>query len=338
MANRTTVSITDLKGIGDLIMDTAVKGEETKEDDDDVYRPASEGERLATENNARLVPEFLRKLDCLVAAVHERPGSEESKQFALRRLAWMRECAENLLKMYAERQRTGNVRVDKNHWDESLEQELARGLKFRGNAPPGRKDIGEVQDYNTDADNEVIKNATGDNYFEYDGILGAPSCHTLISAIRAMVQPSTSADFKAVWTADQVKSCVLPAEWRSLLTLMKRHGLDFTKIMVRCWPANGQGIPRHLDHPANGQGIPLHLDHHEKVLQVALNGVGEGAEDHVGGELFYVINGKRHTPVRRTGSVTIHDHCVAHGVTPLISGTRYSLYFLQDPKEPAAAA
>ena len=59
-----------------------------------------------------------------------------------------------------------NVRVDKNHWDESLEQELARGLKFRGNAPPGRKDIGEVQDYNTDADNEVMKHATDDNYFE----------------------------------------------------------------------------------------------------------------------------------------------------------------------------
>ena len=316
-----------LVALSDLIADSAIPGGDSEDDIDGngVFRPAREGERLATENNERLVHEFLRTLPSVVAAVHERPGSEESKEFALGRLAWMRECAENLLKMYAERQRTGNVRVDKNRWGESLEQELARGLRFRGNAPPGRKDIGEVQDYNTDADNEVIKNATGDNYFEYDGILGAPSCDTLISAIRAMVQPSNSADVKAVWTADQVKSCVLPAEWRSLLTLMKRHGLDFTKIMVRCWQANGQCIR-------------LHTDHHEKVLQVALNGVGEGAEDHVGGELFYVINGKRHTPVRRTGKVYFHDKSVAHGVTPLISGTRYSLYFLQDPKEPAAAA
>jgi len=306
----------DLSNLSDLIADSAVQGEETYEED--VFRRASEGERLAAENNERLVHEFLRTLPSVVAAVHERPGSEESKEFCLRRLAWMRECAENLLKMYAERQRTGKVRVDKNRWGESLEQELARGLRFRGNAPPGRKDIGEVQDENTVADNEVIKNATGVDYSVYYDILGAPSCDALKNKIGAMVQASADVDFKAVWTADQVKRCVLPAEWRSLLTLMKRHDLQCTKIMVRRWRANGQCIR-------------LHTDHHEKVLQVALN-------EHVGGELFYVIYGKKHTPARLPGTAYFHDKSVAHGVTPLISGTRYSLYFLQDPKEPAAAA
>lgn len=328
--------VTALANMTDLIQHNAVPGEDELESDDEgeegVFRPANEGERLAHENKQRWVLEFLRTLSSVVASVHERPGSEESKEFALRRLGWMRECAENLLELYAECQRTGKVRVDKNDWGESLEQELARGLRLRGNAPPGGgKDIGVVEYFNP----ETLVNATGSHYVVQRGVFGSSSCENLARWIDTLAEGKGSfkEDFKTQVTEAEVENQVHPESWRYLKKWLKRHDVKYTKIMVRCWTAN----------PFFPVGINVHTDHHGKVLQVALNGArdrevsdsdGDWSDDdeHAGGELFYLIDGVKHTPDRMQGTVYVHDNTVAHGVEPLTSGTRYSLYFLQDPE------
>ena len=307
--------------LADLIEQNAVPGEDELGSDDEggegVFRPANEGERLANENKQRWVLEFLRTLSSVVASVHERPGSEESKEFALRRLEWMRECAENLSELYAECQRTGKVRVDKNYYGESLEQELARGLRLRGNAPPGGgKDIGVVEYFNP----ETLVNATGSHYVVQHGVFDSSSCENLARWIDTLAEGKGSfeEDFKTQVTEAEVEKQVHPQDWSNLKKLLKRHDVQYTKIMVRCWTAN----------PFFPVGINVHTDHHGKVLQVALS----GARDHAGGELFYLIDGVKHRPERLPGTIYVHDNTVAHGVEPLTSGTRYSLYFLQDPE------
>lgn len=320
-----------LDKLANLIGQTAVPGEaELESDGEGVFRPANEGERLANENKQRWVLEFLRTLSSVVASVHERPGSEESKEFVLRRLEWMRECAEKLLELYAECQRTGKVRVDMNYYGESYEQELARGLRLRGNAPPGGgKDIGVVQHFNP----ETLVNATGNDYFVRRGVLGSTSCEKLARKIDTLAKGSSEEDFKTEVTEAEVENQVHPGSWRYLKKLLERHDVRYTKIMVRRWQANGMGIN-------------VHVDHHLKVLQVALSGARDREDsdysdsdcsdfyedEHAGGELFYLIDGVKHRPERLPGTIYVHDNTVAHGVEPLTSGTRYSLYFLQDPE------
>ena len=60
-------------------------------------------------------------------------------------------------------------------------------------------------------------------------------------------------------------------------------------------------------------------------MQVALN----GDEDYVGDRLIYATNGKIMIPERPEGTITIHNDDIVHGVSKLISGVRYGLFFLQ---------
>jgi hypothetical protein len=76
---------------------------------------------------------------------------------------------------------------------------------------------------------------------------------------------------------------------------------------------------------AYGQCINFHLDHSKRTMAVPLN----SAEDYVGGQLVYVTSDGLLQPVRPAGSAIIHDNTVPHGVTKLLSGIRYGLFFLQ---------
>jgi small ubiquitin-related modifier len=73
--------------------------------------------------------------------------------------------------------------------------------------------------------------------------------------------------------------------------------------------------------------IKFHNDKtHTRTLQVPLN----HERDYTGGRLVFV---NEHTsqleaPHRPSGSVTIHDNSIVHGVTPLTEGVRYGLFLL----------
>eukprot|EP01043_Picozoa_sp_COSAG02_P006190 COSAG02_NODE_174_length_31243_cov_76.084543_12_plen_133_part_00 len=75
-----------------------------------------------------------------------------------------------------------------------------------------------------------------------------------------------------------------------------------------------------------GQAIPFHLDHPTVwTMQVALNADTE----YDGGRLAFLTELGLEVPARPIGSATIHNDTVVHGVTEMVNGVRYSLFFLQ---------
>ena len=62
-------------------------------------------------------------------------------------------------------------------------------------------------------------------------------------------------------------------------------------------------------------------------MQVPLN----DESDYTGGRLTFVTEGGLVQPRRQAGSATIHDCTIAHGVTELTHGVRYSLFLLTLP-------
>ena len=72
--------------------------------------------------------------------------------------------------------------------------------------------------------------------------------------------------------------------------------------------------------------INFHKDHALKTLQVSLN----GDDNYVGGKLIFISkDGKVHKLNRKKGSLTIHDNTIPHGVSKLVSGVRFGLFFLR---------
>ncbi|TNV77818.1 hypothetical protein FGO68_gene8722 [Halteria grandinella] len=76
---------------------------------------------------------------------------------------------------------------------------------------------------------------------------------------------------------------------------------------------------------SHGQFINFHTDFSKRTLQVALN----GDDEYEGGRLVYVTGGVMHTPQRPTGSITIHQNDIVHGVSKLGKGVRYGLFLLK---------
>lgn len=71
--------------------------------------------------------------------------------------------------------------------------------------------------------------------------------------------------------------------------------------------------------------IEFHQDVNAKTMQVPLNAAGEYA----GGRVVYAAGGALVEPERRPGFALVHDRSIAHGVTPLTAGERFSLFFLR---------
>ena len=80
---------------------------------------------------------------------------------------------------------------------------------------------------------------------------------------------------------------------------------------------------------AHGQCINFHLDYAHRTMQVLLNDPGEFEGSHI---VFATKDGFSQ-PDRVAGSATIHDNRIAHGVTQMKSGVRYSLFFLDHGRE-----
>ena len=73
--------------------------------------------------------------------------------------------------------------------------------------------------------------------------------------------------------------------------------------------------------------IDFHKDYSTKTLKIPLN----KDSDYKGGDLIYLTNGKINKPEQKIGSMTIHTNDIIHGVSPIISGIRYSLFVLYTP-------
>ena len=71
--------------------------------------------------------------------------------------------------------------------------------------------------------------------------------------------------------------------------------------------------------------INFHTDVSQKTMQIPLN----SEEEYEGGRVIYATREGMRMQPRQPGSVTVHDNRVVHGVTQLLSGVRYSLFFLQ---------
>jgi small ubiquitin-related modifier len=75
--------------------------------------------------------------------------------------------------------------------------------------------------------------------------------------------------------------------------------------------------------------VNFRIDQMSRTMQVPLNDEGEGEGEYTGGQLIYVNREGFHQPKRPAGSATIHESSIVHGVTPLLRGARYSLFFLR---------
>lgn len=75
--------------------------------------------------------------------------------------------------------------------------------------------------------------------------------------------------------------------------------------------------------------INFHTDFSLRTMQVALN----GEEEYDGGRVVYATEEGIMQPPRPAGSAIIHDNSIPHGVSEMVRGTRYGLFFLMtDPK------
>jgi small ubiquitin-related modifier len=76
--------------------------------------------------------------------------------------------------------------------------------------------------------------------------------------------------------------------------------------------------------------VNFHIDQMSRTMQVPLNDEGGGEGEYLGGQLVYVNREGFHQPKRPAGSAVIHESDIVHGVTPLLKGARYGLFFLRE--------
>jgi len=132
-------------------------------------------------------------------------------------------------------------------------------------------------------------------------------------------QDSTISDFKIILATRQLEKMTKSSETvNNLYSLLYRHkdgeaakeqnNTAISLVVRRCTQI--------------GHAIKFHTDVSIRTLQVPLN------DTFVGGDLVFATNGKICVPQRPAGSATVHGNDIAHGVTTLRSGIRYSLFLL----------
>ncbi len=75
--------------------------------------------------------------------------------------------------------------------------------------------------------------------------------------------------------------------------------------------------------------MKFHIDEFSfRTLQLCLNDDSE----YIGGKLMYASKGELHITKRKSGTVTIHDNKIVHGVSMLESGVRYGFLCLKNDR------
>ena len=137
-----------------------------------------------------------------------------------------------------------------------------------------------------------------------------------MDAISNGISPSSieMLDMKINLNKGEITSIIGPLALRELGKLFAgNQGHTYDEILIRrC--------------QATGKFINFHTDHSKRTMQVSIN----SDRDYEGGQLMYLANGQIHIPSRsEPGTISIHENDIVHGVTELVSGVRYGLFFLK---------
>jgi len=123
-----------------------------------------------------------------------------------------------------------------------------------------------------------------------------------------------------------LKVSILPSQLLHLLGDEKLLGFVTKKFSFRDFEIKLRRCAAH------GKHINFHTDHAIKTLQIPLI----HGNEYCGGDLVYLNCDGIHVPDRPSGSYTIHDNTIVHGVSELRSGVRYGMFFLVQPADTAA--
>ena len=145
----------------------------------------------------------------------------------------------------------------------------------------------------------------------------APLLELLDEAAAECSDPGELEDLKLTLREEELRALIGDAPVEELKAV-PGFPSDFTSIRLRrC--------------EAAGHCINFHLDHSLRTMQVALNDDSE----YTGGALVFANRAGLHRPARPAGSATIHAAGILHGVTELVHGTRYGLFFLTEQQAAA---
>lgn len=166
-------------------------------------------------------------------------------------------------------------------------------------------------------------------HFNVDSpILTPAQCASVIQLIDQLMPAEglatvSNGDFVAKVPLVQMQDMLGAETMSAIATTFANFGkarLNLNAVMVRCTECRGGGADGQKRHC-----IDFHTDESKRTMQIVLN----GQDEYQGGSVVYVIYDRfLSMPRRIPGSYSIHDWNMVHGVTPIVRGKRYALYFL----------
>jgi hypothetical protein len=144
-------------------------------------------------------------------------------------------------------------------------------------------------------------------------VLTKEECQRVMSCMDSVFSTLSdgTGDCQFVWNRLDLETALQ----RSLVTVLPSEELGFTTIKVRRVTADGRGID-------------FHTDVSRRTVSIALN----DSSEYNGGHLVYLDDQSCATVIdpRVAGDMLIHTNTISHGVTPLVDGHRYHLFFLTE--------
>lgn len=153
-----------------------------------------------------------------------------------------------------------------------------------------------------------VKYSDAPNIIKEDEIV---SLIKLVDTSHSTANAPIHGDFKYYMTKEELQKILCGDTMQRLLSEWASESKEWNEVIIRRFSATGMCIN-------------MHIDHAFRTMQIALN----NDTDYEGGRLTYAANGKLFTHNRLAGSITVHDNTIVHGVTELVSGIRYGLFFL----------
>jgi len=145
-------------------------------------------------------------------------------------------------------------------------------------------------------------------------LLGAPARQALMRLADSRHSPGQE-DLKVELSLSELGDVVGEETVASLVALFNGR---VDEVKLRRVEAGGE---RHV--------INFHTDVSLRTMQVTLN----GEEEYEGGRVLFVTEDGVQQPPRPAGSAIIHDNSIPHGVTEMVRGTRYGLFFFTVDKK-----
>lgn len=173
------------------------------------------------------------------------------------------------------------------------------------------------KDYSVSYINSIVEKLNGDlnakyTYHSQPKVLSQKQCSELINYIDKH-DDIDLIDYKLNIDDNKLKELIGEKSYKQIITLFDgQHNTIYIRKVK-----------------GNNSMIDFHKDYSIKTLKISLNKESE----YKGGHLIYLTNGKINKSEQKIGSITIHTNEIIHGVSPIISGIRYSLFILNTPIE-----